>query len=356
MNSRERLRIAVTADPELPVPPRHYGGAERIVHMVVEGLHARGHDVTLFAHPESHVSCRLVPYSGRSSHSSTDTVRNAAVIAARVRGSRFDLLHSYGRLAYLAPLIGTRLPKFMSYGRAVTPSSIRWARRLFGTSIEFTACSRHMTTDVADLAPWHVIYNAVPAATYTAVETVPDDAPLVFLGRIEHIKGTHLAIETARRAGRKLVIAGNIEPAHQRYFDEQVRPAIDGERVRFIGPVNDSEKNALLGSAWAFLMPILWDEPFGMVMAEALACGTPVIGLNRASVPEIVSHDTTGFVVDDIDEMVAAVERIPSIDRLACRRSFDARFSDHVIVDHYEQTYYERLDRTATGRVSAATS
>ena len=354
MNGRASrpLRIAVTADPELPVPPRHYGGAERIVHLLVEGLHARGHDVVLFAHPDSNVSCRLVPYPGRSSASPIDIVRNAATIATHVLGSPIDLVHSFGRLATLAPLALSPVPKIMSYGRAITPRSIRLSRMLFGQSIDFTACGRHMIRDVESLAPWHVIYNAVPIDTYTVSPHVPADAPLVFLGRIEHIKGPHLAIEAARRAGRTIVLAGNVPDEHQDFFEREVRPFIDGVHVKYIGPVDDRQKNDLLGSAAAFLMPILWDEPFGMVMTEALACGTPVIGFNRASVPEIVDDGVNGFVVRDVDAMVDAIGRVAAIDRRACRTTVENRFSDRVIVSEYETLYVALTGHSS--RVSAA--
>jgi glycosyltransferase involved in cell wall biosynthesis len=340
---KPRLHIAVTADPELPVPPRHYGGAERIVHMLVEGLHARGHDVTLFAHPESQVSCRLVPYPGRTGQSSIDIVRNASTIAAHVLGSKPDLVHSYGRLATLAPLASSRVPKIMSYGRAITPRSIRLARRLFGRSISFTACARHMIGQVESLAPWHVIYNAVPAASYTYRADVAADAPLVFLGRLERIKGPHLAVDAALKAGRTILLAGNVAAEHQAFFDREIRPRLDDDRARYVGPVDDRQKNELLGRAAALLMPILWDEPFGMVMAESLACGTPVIGFDRASVPEVITDGINGFVTSDgdVEAMAAAVARLDAIERRACRATFEGRFSDEVIVGQYESLYFD---------------
>src|SRR5206468_12466033 len=127
------------------------------------------------------------------------------------------------------------------------------------------------------------------------------------------IKGPHLAIEVARRTGRRLILAGNISQGHESFFEQQVKPFIDGDRVRYVGPVDDLEKNQLLGEAAALLMPILWDEPFGIVMAEALACGTPVIGFQRASVPEVVADGVSGFLVNDVAQMAAAIDRLPEI-------------------------------------------
>ena len=227
----------------------------------------------------------------------------------------------------------------MSYQRQITPRSIVWARRAFGSTIEFTACSRHMIRAVESLGKWHVVPNGVPLRAFTFQSRVAADAPLVFLGRLEEIKGPHLAIEAARRARKRLILAGNVEPAHQDYFDERIRPFIDDDTVRYVGPVTDREKNELLGGAAALLMPILWDEPFGIVMAEALACGTPVVGFRRASVPEVVSDGLTGFLASSMVELTDAVARVPQIDRRKCREAAETRFSDRAIVQQYESLY-----------------
>jgi glycosyltransferase involved in cell wall biosynthesis len=171
------------------------------------------------------------------------------------------------------------------------------------------------------------------------------DAPLVFLGRLERFKGAHSAIEIARRSGRRLVIAGNkvSDGPEPDYFDREIAPHIDDLRVRYVGPVDDRQKNALLGDAAAFLMPIEWEEPFGIVMAEALACGTPVIGFARGSVPEVVRNGVNGFACRGVDDAVAAVSRIFEIDRAVVRRDCEARFSDTAIVDAYIALYRDLL-------------
>ena len=340
----DRLRIAMVADPELPIPPEHYGGIERIIHFLVSGLTHNGHEVVLFAHRESRVCCELVPYRGRSSQSFADVARNTTTIARHVWAGGFDVVHSFGRLVYLAPLAPHPVRKIMSYQRPITPARIRQARLLFRSSIQFTACSRHMTRPVESLASWHVVHNGVRLDAYTFRSRVPPDAPLVFLGRVEEIKGPHLAIQAARAAGRSLVIAGNVQPEHQRYFDERIRPHLDGTTVTYIGSVGDREKNELLGRASALLMPVLWDEPFGIVMAEALACGTPVIGFRRGSVPEVVTDGVTGFLASAVTELVAGIQRLEEIDRHACRTSVERRFSDAVIVRAYESLYRTHKD------------
>jgi glycosyltransferase involved in cell wall biosynthesis len=259
-----------------------------------------------------------------------------------VRG-KFDLVHSFGRLAHIAPLLPAGAPKIMSYQRPVTPRSVRWGEVLSRGRLHVTGCSRQLIARWAAQKNFHVIYNAVPLERYTPVYRVAADAPLVYLGRIAQIKGVHLAIEVARRSGRKLIIAGNVRDGdvHARYFAQQVKPHIDGDRVQYIGPVDDEQKNALLGSAAAMILPLQWDEPFGIVMAEALACGTPVIGLRRGALTEIIDDGLTGFVCDSVEEMVAAVGRLEQIDRFTCRRVAEERFSDRVLVDAYERLYWQ---------------
>lgn len=338
-----RLRIAITVDPEIPVPPRLYGGIERIVDMLVRGLVHRCHDVTLFANPESQVPCRLLPYPGARSQNRIDTVANVWHVSRAIQRSEFDVVHSFARLAYLTPLLPLRIPKIMSYQRVVSPRSVRFGNLFSRGTLSFTACAAHLIRQWQSDSNFHVVYNGVPLETYQCTARVEPDAPLIYLGRVEEIKGVHLAIEVARKSGRRLVIAGNVPKAehHQRYFAEQVQPHVDGKNVEYVGPVDDPAKNRMLGRSAAMLMPLLWEEPFGIVMAEALACGTPVIGLRRGSLPEIVLEGVNGFVCDSVDQMATAVGRIAEIDRRECRRIAEDKFSDRVIVDCYERLYRE---------------
>ncbi len=333
------LSIALTADPELPVPPVLYGGIERIVDILARGLVARGHEVTLFAHPGSTTAGRLIHWPGGSSQSHFNTIQNAVTLAHHVASGRFDVLHSFSRLAYMVPLLPFRLPKIMSYQRAISPRTTAIAQQLSRGTLEFTAVSNWMIEPVKHIGRWHMIPNGVLLDTYTFQPTVANDAPLVFLGRIEEIKGPHLAIEIAQRTGLDLVIAGNIPQEKKAWVDAHVMPHIDGRRIQYIGPVDDRQKNELLGSARAFLMPILWEEPFGIVMAEALACGTPVLGLRRGAVPEVVEDNVTGFVTDTLDELVASVPRVSEIDRRLCRARAVTTYSEPAIVEAYLSLY-----------------
>ena len=343
LSQRRPLRLAITVDPEIPVPPRLYGGIERIVDMLVRGLLQRGHDVTVFANPESQISCRLLPYPRLRSQSTIDTLANMWHVSAVVQHGNFDVVHSFARLAYTVLLLPRRIPKIMTYQRSVSPRSVQLGNLLSRGTLHFTGCSAQLIRRWLSSANFHVIYNGVPLETYRHTEGVDPDAPLTYLGRVEEIKGVHLAIEVAKNSGRRLVIAGNVPEAahHQRYFAERILPHVDGNTIQYVGAVDDASKNELLGRSAALLMPLLWEEPFGIVMAEALACGTPVIGLRRGSLPEIVQHGVNGFVCESVEEMVAAIGRLPEIDRRDCRHIAEQKFSDRVIVEAYERLYRE---------------
>lgn len=344
------MKIALTADPELPVPPRHYGGIERVIDLLAHGLVRRGHEVTLFAHRQSHTAGRLVPWPGDSSGSWVNTLGNSATLAKHLVGGGYDVVHSFSRLAYLMPVLPLPLPKIMTYQRAVTRKAVRRGHGLSRGTLSFTAVSDWMMAGVRDVGTWAMVPNGVPLDIYDFAPTVAADAPLVFLGRIEEIKGPHLAIDIARRSGRRLVIAGNIPDEKRAWAEGHVLRHVDGDAITYVGPVDDRQKNALLGTAAAFLMPILWDEPFGIVMAEALACGTPVLGLRRGSVPEVVEHGVSGFIADTADQLVEAVAKIGMLDRRACRRRAETHYSADVTVDSYLAAY--RAAIAATGRAA----
>jgi glycosyltransferase involved in cell wall biosynthesis len=345
------VRIALTADPEVPVPPVHYGGIERIVDMLARGLVEHGHEVTVFAHPESTTAGRLVRWPGRASRSRIDTARNAATLSRHVFARQFDLVHSFSRVVYLLALLPLPIPKLMTYQRNISRRSVHLGHTLSHGTLWFSAISRQMMRGVADIGTWRLVFNGVPLGAYDFQPDPGPDAPLVFLGRVEEIKGPHLAIEVSRRSGLPLVIAGNVPTEHRAYFETKIRPHVDGSQVTYVGPIDDKAKNALLGRARAFVMPILWEEPFGIVMAEAMACGTPVIGLARGAVPEVVEQDVTGYVADNVDGLVSAVGRLDRIRRADCRARVERLFSDRAVVDAYQSVYRE-MSAAAGGRRS----
>jgi glycosyltransferase involved in cell wall biosynthesis len=337
------LRIALTADPELPVPPLHYGGIERIVDMLARGLVGRGHEVTVFAHADSQTAGRFIAWPGRDSGSRFDTLRNASALARHVLAGNFDIVHSCSRAAYLTPVLPLPIPKLMTYHRHIARRTVQLGHKLSRGTLWFSAVSRHLIRQVAELATWRIVFDGVPLSSYQFQANPGPDAPLVFLGRIEEIKGPHRAIQVARRSGLRLIIAGNVPAAHRAFFETEVKPHIDGAQISYVGPVDDTAKNALLGGARALLMPISWEEPSGIVMPEAMACGTPVVGLNRGAVPEYVEHGVTGYVADDLDGLVSGVRRLDAISRAACRERVERLFSSAAVVTAYESVYREMI-------------
>jgi glycosyltransferase involved in cell wall biosynthesis len=348
------LRIALTVDPYLPVPPVTYGGIERVVAALIDELTERGHRITLLAHPDSRTPAVHIPYGTPPHRGVRARATELWQVGARLWSLRrqFDVIHSFGRLAALAPVLVDRsLPKIQSYQREVPWAGVARAARVAWPSLTFTACSDAMWQGRAQdrHGRWSTVYNGVDLNLYQATTAVPADAPLIFLGRIERIKGAHTAIEIARRAKRPLVIAGNeVDSADGRaYFDQVIRPHVDGCNVRYVGPVDDADKNRLLGAAAALLMPIEWEEPFGIVMVEAMACGTPVIGFRRGSVPEVVEDGLTGAVVNDSADAAHAVDRVRRLNRHQIRSRCAQRFSYTVIAEAYEQVYRDAVERSA---------
>lgn len=333
------LHVVLSADPELPVPPKLYGGIERIIDLLARELVRLGHQVTLFAHPASVSAGRLMGYRGQSSASCVDTFLNAAMITRYCLSNKVDVIHNFARLQYLLPMLPLRIPKLMTYQRAITPRSVRIGDRLSRGTLQFAAISHHMVKSVAAIGTWHIVPNCASLQTYDFRPSVAADAPLMFLGRIEEIKGAHLAIEIARRARRRLFIAGNVPEGGRSYFETKIKPHIDNDQVVYVGPVDDVGKNRLLGQASALLMPLLWEEPFGIVMVEAMACGTPVLALDRGAAPEVVEDGVTGFVQANVDGLIEAVGRLDTIDRRMCRGRVEREYSDAVITEKYLAAY-----------------
>lgn len=338
------MKIAITADPEIPVPPLYYGGIERIIGMLIKSYVDMGHEVTLFAHEDSITPATLIPYQGKTSNKFSDIIKNSTLINRHLFTKKYDIIHSFGRLLYIFPQLPRAIPKLMSYQREPTISQIKKAIKLTAKhTLTFTGCSAYISKQILPFAPAYPIFNGVDLGIYNFRAEVGADAPLVFLGRIDPIKGTHIAINVALATRKKLLIAGNIPVEYQTYFDEQIKTMLN-EQIMYVGPVNDEQKNRLLGQALAFLMPITWDEPFGIVMAEAMACGTPVIALNRGAVPEVVINGYNGYRCDTAEEMIGYVEQIQNIDRNNVRHDAERRFSANVIAEQYLKLYDDLIN------------
>lgn len=345
----DSLKILLTADPFLPVPPPFYGGIERIVHGLAQELRTQGHRVGLVAHQSSTSEVDFFhPWRGTDPRGVEMIIGQGLALRRAVEAFRPDLVHSFSRLLLLLPLLLQRVPAVMSYQRDTGGWRNRVASRVGGGSFAFTGCSEFIAAKGrAGGGRWIAIPNFVDVRSYRFVPKVAPDAPLVFLSRFESIKGAHAAIRIALGARRRLILAGNrVDTAEGfEYWSQSIEPFIGRDGIEYVGPVNDAQKNVLLGRAAALLVPIQWDEPFGIVFAEALACGTPVIACPRGALPEIVQSGLNGFLVDSIDDGISAVGRLGSIDREACRRVAEERFSQQVVSGAYLALYRDVLRR-----------
>jgi glycosyltransferase involved in cell wall biosynthesis len=341
------VKILLPTDPFLPVPPVHYGGVERIVASLLVALQRRGHEVGLVAHPDSRAPADyFIAWPSTTPNSAPSHARNTLTLLRAVVEFRPSLIHSFARLAYLAPLLLFNVPKIMTYGRPTGGRRHRIAASLGGRSLAFTGCSAFIAEMGAGHGGvWHAIPNFVDTDFYSFSPNVPADAPLVFLSRIEPIKGTHIAIDVAKRTGRRLLVAGNHANSgiEGEYWETRIKPEFGKNGIEYVGTVDDEAKVKLLGSAAALIVPIQWDEPFGIVFVEALACGTPVIACPRGALPEIVREGIDGFLIRDVDEACRAVREIASIDRHQCRLRAEQNFSSAAVVPRYEALYDSML-------------
>jgi len=315
-----------------------------MIDLLITELLSEGHSVTLFAHRDSKVACQLIPYPS-TGHGIRASIFNGWRINKTMMRDKYDIIHCFGRLAYVLPLLPGQIPKLASYQREPTIKQIVRATRLSKTgTLAFTGCSNYITDQIKPFAPAFTVYNAIDINKYRPNYAVAEDAPLVFLGRIERIKGTHLAIDIALKSGKKLIIAGNIPPKEQAYFDNCIKPHLS-DQIQYIGAVNDERKARLLQHAAAMLMPIEWNEPFGIVMIEAMACGTPVLGIGRGAVPEVVVNGSSGIIASKADELAEQVKFIPQLDRRSVRRHVEENFSSQKIASQYLAIYGSLINR-----------
>jgi glycosyltransferase involved in cell wall biosynthesis len=344
------MRILLPTDPFLPVPPPLYGGIERIVAWLLAALKRRGDQVGLVAHPDSSAPADFfLPWPAPSANSASAHARNALALRKAVRLFRPSIVHSFSRLLYLAPLLASRMPKLMSYHRFPGGRQISLAAAIAGRSLMFTGCSRFIAAMGAKSGgTWRAVPDFADTDFYQFRPSVAADAPLVFLARIEPIKGPDLAIAVARKTGRRLVIAGHYAErgAERQYWDEIIKPEIGKNGIEYVGPVGDAAARELLGGAAALILPIQWDEPSGVVFLQALACGTPVITCPRGALPEVIRHGVEGYFMHDVAEGCRAVAQLGAIDRRACRTRAEQAFSAAAVVPQYEALYGELLHRT----------
>jgi glycosyltransferase involved in cell wall biosynthesis len=354
------MRIAQVAPLTEAVPPKLYGGTERVVHWLTEELVALGNDVTLFASGDSQTSAKLDatwPKALRLDGSVRDPNALHMVMLERVRrkcdNEEFDFLHFH--LDYYPFSLFYRQPTpFVTtlHGRLDLPEH----QPVFNTfsSLPVISISNAQRRPVPQANWVRTIYHGLPEKLLTPQSVTP--GYLAVLGRIAPEKGVDRAIKIALRSGIPLKIAAKVDRTDQEYYDEFVRPLIEGSSlVEYIGEIGDHEKPNFLSGALGLLLPIDWPEPFGLVMIEAMACGTPVIAYNRGSVPEIIDEGLTGFIVEDETSAVAAVGRLSGLSRAAVRKQFELRFTARRMALDYLAAY-RSLTEAAEPRIKLVSS
>ncbi len=345
------LRVAMLAPPWISVPPPGYGGVESVVGVLTDALVQRGHAVTLFCAPGSRSSARVVALLEeshpdeieRSLYEVDHVARAFEEIELAAYGEPFDVVHDHCGFTALAMADRLDTPFVHTlHGQFTASTAAFYAHH--GHKAALVGISRaQLESAPAGLKPVGAIPNPIDARAWPLREHKDDY--LLWIGRMTAEKGPHRAIAAARAAGVPLVLAGVIQPGQQAFFDREVAPHIDGERVRFIGEVGGSIKLAAFAGARALLMPIRWEEPFGMVMVEALACGTPVIAFPEGAARELVCDGQTGFLVEDEQAMGAAVDRLPHIAPRDCRAWVAEHCDVDVVAAAYEQTYRSVVHR-----------
>jgi glycosyltransferase involved in cell wall biosynthesis len=349
--ARQPLRIAQVAPLTESVPPKLYGGTERVVATLCDELVRQGHDVTLFASGDSHTRATLVAAwpSALRLNRSPDPLATHLHMIERVaqQADAFDILHFH-----VAPL------HFSVARRLSTPHVTTLHGRLDLTPIaplysEFSELPLVSVSDAQRVPLPHqnwvtTVYHGLPARE---LSFRPEPGSyLAFLGRISHEKRPDRAIAIAKACSCRVKIAAKIDPADVDYFAREIEPLLDDPLVDFIGEISESQKGDFLGRARALLFPIDWPEPFGLVMIESLACGTPVVAFRGGSVGEIIEHGVTGFVVDTLDQAIAATTQVDALDRRACRQAFDERFSATRMANDYLKVYRQLMGAAANVR------
>jgi glycosyltransferase involved in cell wall biosynthesis len=340
------MKIAQVSPLYERVPPQLYGGTERVVYWLVEELIRQGHDVTLFASGDSVTSARLVApcrSALRLDPQVKEPLAHHYIMLDQLfeEAASFDVVHFH--IGYLHFPLARRhqIPHLTTlHGRLDIPDLVPLHKKF--SEMPLVSISNHQRRHL-EWANWQgTVYHGLPLDLLSFQH--PRDDYLAFLGRISPEKRLDRAIEIATRAGMKLKVAAKVDAADREYFHEVIEPLLNNPLVECIGEIDDAAKQEFLGNAHALLFPIDWPEPFGLVLIEAMACGTPVIAFPHGSVPEIVEEGVTGFIVEDVDEAVSALSRLRDFDRKRCRLVFERRFSVGRMTDDYLAIYRQIIE------------
>ena len=338
------MKIAQVSPLFESVPPKYYGGTERVVSYLTEELVRQGHDVVLFASGDSETDARLVACCRRAlrlDKASIDHLAHHAVQLERVYRHRdeFELIHFHTDYLHYPVSRRESVPHLTTlHGRLDIPDLVPLYREFPEMPVVSISNSQR---EPLPRANWvGTVYHGLPEHLYTFREK--PGSYLAFLGRISPEKRVDRAIRIARRVGMPIKIAAKVDLVDRAYFEDVIKPLLDDPGVEYVGEIGEGEKDDFLGHAWAFLFPIDWPEPFGLVMIESMACGTPVIAYPHGSVSEVMEDGVTGFVVNDVDDAVRAVERVNNLSRRRCRDVFEERFSVSRMARDYV-TIYERV-------------
>lgn len=346
------MRIAQVAPLYESIPPKLYGGTERIVHYLTEALVAEGHEVTLFASGDSNTSAELIPVCPQSLRLDSQCVDPIAYqILALEQVSQmapeFDLIHYHCDYFHFPLSRRNPTPQVTTlHGRLDLPDLQPLYREF--RDMPLISISDHQREPIR-WAYWHgTIYHGLPVDLYRPDPSGGDY--LAFLGRISPEKGIEDAVEIALRAGRKLVVAAKVDKVDLEYYQSKIKPLFKASGVEFIGEIDEVAKQDFLGRAHVLLFPIQWPEPFGLVMIEAMACGTPVIAYRQGSVPEVLETGLTGYIADDFEEAAEAVEMVTDLDRTRIRDVFDQRFQASRMAGDYLEIYRTLIRQRARTR------
>jgi len=340
------MKIAQIAPLWERVPPFRYGGIELIVALLTDELVRRGHEVTLFASGDSITKARLKSVHDKALRLDTDIKEPGhyeQMLLGEIygRADEFDLIHSHVGCSALVPSSLVKTPTLHTLHGIFTPDNEKLFHQF--AAQPYSSITNAQREPRLDLNYVGTVYNGIQLSDYP-FQAESDQPPyLAFVGRISPEKGPQQAIAIAKAAGLPLRMAGKVDPVDTLFYRDEIQPLIDGDQIQYLGEVSHAEKVDLLGRAAVTLFPITWREPFGLVMIESMATGTPVIGMGLGSVPEVISQGQTGFICQSLDEMVDCVPAAMNLDRQACRDYAASRFSVARMTDEYEATYQKVL-------------